>query len=85
MVTRQAVLSVLAAESDPDGRTTTVGALAAHLDAPEREVRARVAALVECDLAVRAGDAVRVSVTGEELLALDVDGEVVLDLETVCD
>ncbi len=85
MVTRQAVLSALAAESDSEGRRTTVDVLARRLDAPERAVRTTVAALVDCDLAVRDGDDVRVSVTGEELLALDVGGEVVLDLDSVCE
>ncbi len=75
------MLSVLAAESDTEGATTTVDALVATVDATKSEVADHVDALVDCDLAVRTDDGVRVSVTGEQLLAMDVDGQVILDLD----
>jgi DNA-binding transcriptional ArsR family regulator len=74
-VTRRAVLARLAATSDADRRTTTtVAALTAALDADRRTVETHLAGLVDCDLACRGpGDRVRVTVTGEEFLALDLD------------
>jgi len=76
--TRRTVLEALARESDADGATTTVEVLSSTLDADRSVVRDHVEALVDCELAVRSGEAVRVSVTGEELLALDVGAEVVV-------
>jgi len=80
-VTRRAVFEELAALTDAErAETTTVGALAAALDADDRVVEAHVDGLVGCDLARRDPDGcVRVTVTGEQLLALGIDGPVVVD------
>jgi len=78
-VTRRDVLERLAATTEPSGRTTTVAALAATLDADEAIVAAHVDALVACELACRHDDGTaRVTVTGDELLALDIEGAVVV-------
>jgi hypothetical protein len=74
-VTRRTVLECLAAGSDAESRdTTTVDALVAELDGDEQTVEAHVAALEACELAHMTpnGDA-RVTITGEELLALEPD------------
>lgn len=89
-VTRRAVLDRLAATSDADRRTTTtVAALAAALDADRRTVEAHLSGLADCDLVRRRPDGrVRVTVTGEELLALDLDADELVVVEpppTRCD
>ncbi|WP_254838609.1 hypothetical protein [Natronomonas marina] len=79
-VRRRDVLACLAAMSDAEtGRTTTVAALSAALDANEATVAEHVTRLAAGDLAVRAPDAgVRVTVTGEELLELGAESVVVV-------
>jgi len=78
---RRDVLERLAARSDGDGgRTTTVAALAADLDVDVETVAGEVATLAGQSLATRTDDGgVRVTVTGEELLALDADGAILVD------
>jgi DNA-binding IclR family transcriptional regulator len=80
-VTRLAVLERLAATSDAARReTTTLSTLAAALDANERAVERQLDALTACEFArVTDDDRVRVTVTGEEFLALDPDETVVVD------
>lgn len=80
-LTRREVFEALASMSDADaGRRTTVAALAAELDADERTVGDHLDALRACELAVRSPDAgVRVTITGEELLALDVPDVAIVD------
>lgn len=81
--TRYDVLEQLAATSASDTQsTTTVKALAAALEADERSVATRVAALEACELAQTQPDGrVRVTITGEELLELGADELVVVDAE----
>jgi DNA-binding transcriptional ArsR family regulator len=80
-VTRRAVLEQLARASDAARReTTTVEALASELDADEGAIEAHLDGLVSCELARRAPDGgIRVTITGEELLELDVDDLVIVD------
>jgi len=78
---RRTVLSTLAEHSDADGETTSVATVAAEVDAPEAVVRAQVEGLIDCDMARETDDGVRVTVTAEQLLALDLDGPVVVDPE----
>lgn len=75
------MLERLAATSDADRRErTTVAALAAALDADEAVVEAHLSALAAGELARLDADGnTRVTVTGEELLALDVDDVAVVD------
>lgn len=79
--TRDEVFETLAAATDPDGNgTVTAQDLAAALGADEEEVAAHLRDLVACELAVReSDDEFRVSVTGAELRALDVENPI-LDL-----
>jgi DNA-binding IclR family transcriptional regulator len=77
--TRRLVLETLAEHSSSDGETVTVSALAESLDLSESSVERQVAGLVECDLARTTTAGVRVTLTGEELLELDVEGPVVVD------
>jgi len=81
-VTRRTALEVLAAHTDAEaGRTAAVPALAATVDTTEAELLAHLEALVDCRLAVRSPDGTfRISVTGEELLALEPEGPVVVDV-----
>jgi YbbR domain-containing protein len=76
---RRTVLSTLADHSDADGETTTVATVADEVGAPEAVVRAQIDGLVDCDMARETDRGVRVTVTAEQLLALDLDGPVVVD------
>lgn len=78
------MLEQLAAASDADRReTTTVESLAAALDADEDAVRAHLNGLATCELArLDADGTARVTVTGEELLALDTVENVIVDAGT---
>jgi hypothetical protein len=80
-VTREEVLRRLAAASDAErGETTTVVALAAACGTDETAVRSRLETLAACELArVSADGRTRVTVTGEELLALDAGEPVIVD------
>jgi Mn-dependent DtxR family transcriptional regulator len=79
--TRGTVLERLAAMSDAGAeRTTTVAALAAALDADEEMVADHLEGLRASELARQRPDgSVRITVTGEELLALDLEGPVIVD------
>lgn len=79
-VTRRSVLVQLAQESDAKRQdTTTVEALAKSLDSEGETIEAHLAALQACELArVESDGAIRVTRTGEELLALAVD-DVIID------
>lgn len=79
-VTRRDVFDRLAKTSDADAeRTTTAAALASALDADKRTVAAHLDGLEGCELVRRQADGrVRVTVTGEELLALDVAETVIV-------
>jgi hypothetical protein len=83
-VTRRVVFEQLAAASDATRReTATVEALAATLDAGEHVVKSHIEGLEDCDLARRGPDGTaRVTITGEELLALDTDEMVIVDAPT---
>ena len=76
---RRTVLSALAEHSDAEGETTSVSTVAAAVDAPEAAVRAHVRGLIDCDMARETDRGVRVTVTAEQLLALDLDGPIVVD------
>jgi len=80
-VTRRVVLERLATASDAEQRaTTTKAALAATLDADERTIDSHLDGLAACELARTYPDGrVRITITGEELLALDTDALVVVD------
>jgi predicted transcriptional regulator len=82
-VTRHAVLDAVAAASDADtGETTSPGAIATTLGVPERVVSGHIQGLAACDLVRTYGDGrLRITVTGEELLALDTDEVVIVDAE----
>ena len=71
----------LAALTDAEREeTTTVAALATAMDADSAAVEAHLDGLAECELARHEPDgSARVTVTGEELLALGVQGAVVVD------
>jgi hypothetical protein len=80
-VTRHGVLERLPARSDAarQGRTT-VATLASALGADEAAVGDHLSALATCELArLDADGSTRVTVTGEELLALDADELAVVD------
>ncbi|GGJ05829.1 hypothetical protein GCM10008995_14540 [Halobellus salinus] len=80
-VTRRSVLEQLAAATDATRReTTTFEALATTLDTDEPTVESHVDGLTACELAKPYPDgSVRITITGEELLALDTDELVVVD------
>lgn len=80
-VTRRVVLEQLATASDADQReTTTTAALAAALDTDERTIESRLNGLETCELVRTFPDGrVRITVTGEELLALDTDEMMIVD------
>ncbi|MFC6953616.1 hypothetical protein [Halorubellus litoreus] len=78
---RRTVLEALAAETDAaTPETTPLKSLAETLNADLSSVRTHIQALEACSLARIEGDEhVRVTVTGEELLALDTDDAIVVD------
>jgi hypothetical protein len=80
-VTRRTVLEKLAESTDAERReTTTVDALASALGAKERTLQEHIDALVACELAyVNADGHVRITITGEELLALDTDDLIIVN------
>jgi Mn-dependent DtxR family transcriptional regulator len=79
-VTRRAVLERLAATSDAEQRVTTMTALAAALGVDEQVVESHVERLAACELVRTYPDGrVRITITGEELLALDTDDLVIVD------
>lgn len=80
-VTRRAVLERLAAASDADRRElTTKARLAATLDADEATIESHLDGLAACELVRTYPDGrVRITITGEELLALDTDELVIVD------
>lgn len=79
-VTRRQVFERLAAASDAETeRATTVEALATDLDAEEEAIDVHLRELEACKLARTTADGrVRITITGEELLALDVDDVIVV-------
>jgi len=83
-VTRRTVLEQLAAVSDATrAETTTIDALAATLDTEEHTVEAHLHGLEACDLArIEPDGTARVTITGEQLLALDTDEMVIVDAAT---
>lgn len=80
-VTRRAVLEHLAATSNATRREmTTRASLAAALDVDEQTLDAHLDALAACELVRTHSDGrVRITITGEELLALDADQSVIVD------
>ncbi|QGX93916.1 hypothetical protein EI982_03545 [Haloplanus rallus] len=82
-VTRRDVLEELERQSDAStGKRTSVESLADALAADERTVREQLDGLESCALAdIDANGRVRITVTGEELLALDLDEMIVVDAE----
>jgi len=80
-VTRRAVLEQLATVSDAAQReTTTTAAIAAAFDTDERTIESHLSGLAACELVRTYPDGrVRITITGEELLALDTDEMVVVD------
>jgi hypothetical protein len=82
-VTRRVVLEQLARASDAAGReTTTKQGLVAMLDTDEATLESHLDGLAACDLAkICPDDRVRITITGEQLLALDTDELVIVDLQ----
>lgn len=80
-VTRRAVLEQLATTSDADQReTTTTAAIAAALNTDEETVESHLNGLAACELVRTYPDGqARITITGEELLALDTDEMVIVD------
>lgn len=83
-IARQAVLERLAAASNADrGETTTIEMLASDLDTDRQTIEAHLEGLVACHLArFESAGRVRLTITGEELLALDTDDIVIVDPST---
>lgn len=79
-LTRRAVLVALADATDAQAEeTTTIDALGATLDVDRDRLETHLHALVSCELARwEAEGCVRVTTTGEELLALNVDDAIVV-------
>ncbi|WP_073310487.1 hypothetical protein [Halobaculum gomorrense] len=71
----------LATASDADQReTTTTAALAAMLEIDEGTIESHLNGLAACELVRTYPDGrVRITITGEELLALDTDELVIVD------
>jgi Mn-dependent DtxR family transcriptional regulator len=82
-VTRRTVLERLATASDAERReTTTPASLAAALGTDESTVTSHLNALAACELARMESDGrVRVTITGEEFLALPVEEVTIVDPE----
>jgi hypothetical protein len=82
-VTRRDVLEELERQSDASTEErTSVESLTDALAVDERTVRERLDGLESCALAdVGADGQARITVTGEELLALDLDEMIVVDPE----
>jgi hypothetical protein len=80
-VTRRVVLEQLATMSDAAERqTTTKQGLVAMLDTDEATLEPHLDGLAVCDLAkVYLDDRVRITITGEQLLALATDDVVIVD------
>jgi len=83
VVTRRIVLEQLATASDAKRReTTTKAALVATLDTDAGTIESYLDGLEACELAKTYPDgSVRITITGEELLALDTDELVIVDSE----
>jgi DNA-binding transcriptional ArsR family regulator len=86
-VTRRDVLEELDRRSDTSaGERTSIEALADAFAVGERTVREQLDGLESCELAdVDPDGQVRITVTGEELLALDLDEMIIVDPETADD
>lgn len=84
-VTRLAVLEQLATASDAERReTTTTEALASALNADKHTIEVHLNGLAACELArIETNGRVRVTITGEELLALEADEMVIVDSATM--
>jgi hypothetical protein len=84
-VTRRDVLEELQGQSDASaGERTSIESLTDALAADERTVREQLDGLESCALAdIDADGQVRITVTGEELLALDLDEMIIVDAEAI--
>lgn len=82
-VTRRDVLERLDTRSDAStGERTSIEALTDALPVDERTVRGQLDGLESCELAdIDSDGQVRITVTGEELLALDLDEMIIVDPE----
>ncbi|WP_338742233.1 hypothetical protein [Haloplanus salilacus] len=82
-VTRRDVLERLGGRSDAStGERTSIGTLTDALAVDERTLREHLDGLEACDLAdVDSDGQVRITVTGEELLALALDEMIIVDPE----
>jgi Mn-dependent DtxR family transcriptional regulator len=80
-ITRRAVLEEIATASDADKRkTTTTAAIAAALNTDEGTIESHLNGLAACELVRTYPDGrARITITGEELLALDTDEMVIVD------
>jgi len=82
-VTRRDVLEELEGQSDASaGERTSIESLTDALAVDERTVREQLDGLESCELAdVDTDGQIRITVTGEELLALDLDEMIVVDAD----
>jgi DNA-binding MarR family transcriptional regulator len=80
-VTRKVVLEQLAMTTDAERReTTTNSALAEELGTDEQTIVTHIDGLAACDLVRRYPDGrIRITITGEELLDLDIAERVIVD------
>jgi Mn-dependent DtxR family transcriptional regulator len=80
-VSRRAVLEHLATASDPAQReTTTPAVLAATLETDAETIKSHLERLAACELVrIYPDGRVRITITGEELLALDADALAIVD------
>jgi DNA-binding transcriptional ArsR family regulator len=78
--TRSDILRQLA-DAKPDD-TTTISSLSASCEVDEAALRSHLQALADCDLArIYPDGRTRVTITGEELLALDAADPVIVDAD----
>jgi len=80
-ITRRVVLKQLAIASDAERReTTTKAALATTLGTDEQTIDSHIEGLAACELAKTYSDGrIRITITGEELLDLDIEELVIVD------
>lgn len=85
-LSRRRVLERLFKTTDSDaGDTTTAATLAARLDSDVETVESHLRDLVSCELAHCERDGrVRITITGRELLELDLDELVIVDADGNC-
>lgn len=77
-VSNSALLAFVAARYDELGRPVTADEAAARFDVSRASLRRQLDTLAGCELVARQGAGYRPTVTGRELLDLDVAGDLVV-------